>query len=329
MRKLGCLLLVLAVLSAAGAADGMARGPDRKTVTGFYLDTVVTLSAYTDNVKVLDDALEECGRYERLLSRTIEGSDIWRINHAGGKPMEVSADTIKILTLARQVSEWSGGAFDVTIAPAAVLWDFRSGKAQLPDAEALEAAAALVDYTRVAVEGNTVTLPEGMMLDLGAIAKGYIADALKATLIDRGVKSGILSLGGNVVTIGTKPDGKPWKIGIQDIDGRTGEYMLVAESSGGATVTSGTYERGFDLDGVHYHHLLDASSGWPVQNGLASVSIFCEDSALADALSTAAFLLGPEKGLALIESTDGAEAVFIRNDRTIICSSGAERYLAA
>ena len=316
-----CAALLLTVAGCARAE------PEKQTAVGFYLDTVITLTAYVEDADVLQDALEECGRYEKLLSRTVEGSDVWRVNHAAGQPVQVSQDMLEILQTAIEVSERSGGAFDVTIAPASTLWNFTSGEAKLPDAEALAEAAARVDYRKIGIEGDAVTLPEGMMIDLGGIAKGYIADAVKAFLVDRGVESAVLSFGGNIVTIGTKPDGSPWKVGIQDIDKPTGEYMLVARNYGGSVVTSGIYERGFEYDGVHYHHILDPATGWPVQNELASVTIFSDDSMWGDALSTAAFALGTEDGMALIESLDGIEAVFIAKDRSAKYTSGAQQYM--
>ena len=294
---------------------------------GFYLDTVITLTAYTEDEQILKDAMEECGRYEQMLSRTIEGSDVWRINHADGEPVEVSEDTAAILRCAAEISRKSAGAFDITIAPASMMWDFTSGKAELPDAEALAAAAELVDYSKVQVEGNTVTLPKGMMIDLGGIAKGYIADRIKEYMKERGIEHAILSFGGNIVTIGKKPDGTDWKVGIQDIDKPTGEYMLVAANKGGSTVTSGIYERGFEIDGVRYHHLLNPKTGWPEQNELASVTILSDSSMEGDALATAAFILGREKGLELIESFPGAEAVFIDRNRQVTYSSGAQKYI--
>ena len=311
----------------SSVAESSGAGLSKKTEIGFYLDTVITLTAYVDDPQVLKDAMAECARYERLLSRTAEGSDVWRINHAEGAPVEVSEDTMVILRCAQALSEVSGGAFDVTIAPASTLWDFTSGEAVLPDAAALAEAVTLIDYTRLQLDGTTVTLPAGMMIDLGAIAKGYIADQVKNYLADRGVEHAILSFGGNVIGIGTKPDGSPWKVGIQDIDKPTGEAMLVSRNEGASAVTSGIYERGFDLDGVRYHHLLSPATGWPVQNELASVTIFSDSSMIGDALSTTAFILGTEEGLKLIESLEGIEAVFIARDRTITYSSGAEAYI--
>ena len=235
---------------------------------------------------------------------------------------------MNILRCAQEISQKSGGAFDVTIAPVSTMWNFTKEPHELPDAEEIAKAAELVDYTRMKLEGNKVTLPEGMMIDLGGIAKGYIADQVKAYLKKRGVKYAILSFGGNIVAIGSeKPDGTSWRVGIQDIDKPTGDHMLVSLNKGGSTVTSGTYERGFDLDGVRYHHLLSAETGWPVQNELASVTIFSESSMEGDALSTAAFVLGKEKGLELIESLRGIEALFISKDRTVTYSSGAKDYM--
>ena len=324
IRKMMIVLTAVMLLCGGCAAE---KTLPKLSEVGFYLDTVITLTAYVEDGQVLKDALAECGRYEQVLSRTVEGSDVWRINHAEGEPVEVSDDTIAILQCARRISELSEGGFDVTIAPVSTIWDFTSGEAVLPDAEAIAKAAELVDYTKLGMEGNTVTLPAGMMIDLGGIAKGYIADRIKAYLEERGVKHAILSFGGNVVAIGAKPDGNAWKVGIQDIDGKTGDYMLVAQNTGGSNVTSGIYERGFDLDGVRYHHLLSSETGWPVQNELASVTIFSDSSMEGDALSTAAFVLGTEEGLKLIESLEGIEAVFIARDRTVTYSSGAETYM--
>ncbi len=319
------LLTVTLALSAGGCASADAV---KQTEVGFYLDTVITLTAYVEDAAVLKDAMAECARYEALLSRTAEGSDVWNINHANGRSVKVSEDTVTLLNTAIEVSRLSGGAFDVTIAPVSTLWDFTSGAKVVPDAGDIGRAAALVDYRQIKIDGDAVTLPEGMMIDLGGIAKGYIADAVKSYLVRRGVKSAVLSFGGNIVCIGMKPDGSPWKVGVQDIDRPTGEYMLVALNFGGSTVTSGIYERGFELDGAYYHHILDTATGWPVQNELASVTIFSESSMWGDALSTTAFALGPEQGMALIEGLDGVEALFIAKDRSTSQTSGAGQYLA-
>ena len=312
---------------AGAATEVPAAELPKETRVGFYLDTVITLTAYTDHPELLEKALETCGTYEKMLSRTIEGSDVWKINHADGKTVTVSPETAEILRTAVQVSELSGGVFDITVAPASTLWNFTSGEQKIPAEEELAAAAEKIDWRKLRVEGNDVTLPEGMMIDLGGIAKGYIADAVKNELKGEGIRSAVLSFGGNIVTIGLKPDGSPWKVGIQDIDEPTGKTMMVSLNYGGSTVTSGIYERGFTVDGVTYHHILSSETGWPIQNELASVTIFSDSSMLGDALSTAVFALGTEKGARLIESLDGVEALFIARDRAASGTSGIGKYL--
>ena len=321
-KRLPAALLALALCLAGGAA-----AETKESVVGYQLDTIITLTAYCEDKAVLEDALKECDRLEQLLSKTIEGSDVWRINHAEGQPVEVDPVTAEVIRTALAISEISEGAFDITIAPASPLWDFKAETPALPDAEALAEAASRVNWRALQLEGNTVTLPAGMMIDLGGIAKGYIGDAVRAYLENRGITSAVLAFGGNIVTIGTKPDGKLWKIGVQDIDGPAMESMLVLQMGGGSAVTSGNYERGFELDGVRYHHILEPATGWPVQNSLASVTILGDSSAMGDGLSTAAFVLGEEKGLALIESMKDTEAIFILKDRTVITTSGGEKYL--
>ena len=331
---IAALALALAAAGGYGAgnpacfARAGAEELPKETRVGFYLDTVITLTAYTDRPELLEAGLELCGEYEKKLSRTVEGSEVWQINHAEGKTVTVSPETAEILRTAATVSELSGGAFDVTVAPASTLWDFTSGEQKIPAEDELAAAAEKIDWRKVQLEGNDVTLPAGMMIDLGGIAKGYIADAVKKQLETEGIRSAILSFGGNIVAIGQKPDGSPWKVGIQDIDKPTGETMLVSLNYGGSTVTSGIYERGFTRDGVTYHHILSSRTGWPVQNELASVTIFTDSSALGDALSTAAFALGTEEGARLIEGIEGAEALFIARDRSVSGTSGIGKYMA-
>ena len=330
MKRL-ILMLLLCMMTVTFSACGETQqqaATEKQTEVGYYLDTIITLTAYVEDASVLKDAMAECGRMDALLSRTAEGSDVWKINHAEGSPVTVSDETVTVLQEAVRISRLSEGAFDVTIAPASTLWDSRTGTDIVPDADALAAAAERVDYTRVQIDGNTVTMPAGMMVDLGGIAKGYIADRVKEYLVSRGVESAILAFGGNIVAIGLKPGGKPWKVGIQDIDEAAGVSMLVSLNYGGSTVTSGIYERGFEKDGVYYHHILSTETGWPVQNELASVTIFSDSSMTGDALSTAAFAMGLEKGKAFIESIDGVEAVFIERDRTVTTTSGAGHYLS-
>lgn len=288
--------------------------------TGFALDTVVSVTVYeanTDKEKLLDDCFTELERLEGLLSATIADSDISHINGAGGKPVVVAEETAELLSLSQWYGRLSDGAFDITMRPVTALWDFSSET--VPDAAVLSEAVSLVDYRRLAVEGTTVTLPTGA-LEPGGIAKGYIADRLCDLLRAGGATSALIDLGGNIVVLGQK--GKSdWRVGIKD-PANTAELCAVVSGSDLSVVTSGIYERGFTKDGVRYHHLLSPETGEPVQNELASVTIVSKSSVQADALSTACFVMGEEKGMALAASLDGVEVLFVRRDGTIRATAG-------
>lgn len=320
MKKILALGLALFFLAGCGGT----RIPEKKSVVGFYFDTVITLSAFVEDDSALKEALDECARYEKMFSRTVEGSDIWRVNQESG-PVQVSGETAEMLKDAIAGSELSGGAFDPTVEPEIKLWDFSGDTARLPDAEALREAATHVDYRRLQVDGDKVTLPDDMGLDLGGVAKGFIADKLSQFLRNKGVKSALINLGGNVLTIGRRAtDDAPWVVGVQDPKAENGVNKLMFKAEDLSVVTSGNYERFFILDGVRYHHLLDPKTGWPVENGLDSVTILSKSSAMGDILSTACYVLGLEKGKKLIESLDGIDAVFIGSDGTVTMTDGAK-----
>ncbi len=304
-RVLLCLLVLL--LPMLGCRAGKAH-----SAAGIACDTVVTVTAYAPQ-KTVDGTLRICADYEALLSKTIEGSDVWNLNRADGEPVEVHPETAELLRLAVEIGEASGGAFDVTIAPVSGMWNFTAEDPVLPDSDALRLAAARVDYRNVEIDGNTVTLKNGAEIDLGGIAKGYIADRVAEYLREQGVTSACINMGGNVLTIGTKPDGSPWTIGIRDPNGTPEQSAEVLQFGGAAVVTSGNYERFFVLDGVRYHHILDPKTGMPVSNGLASVTIIGTRSDLCDALSTACFVLGEEGSRSILDRY-GVQGIFLYGD---------------
>lgn len=312
------------IIAFAAALGGCA--PRWNTALGYYFDTFVSLQGRCP-ASVLQEALQECARYEALLSKNRQGSDVWRLNHAQGERVAVSEETLAILEMAQAIAQDSDGWFDVTIAPASALWDFKAEAPALPEAAALAEAAALVDYTQVTIAPAGVRLGEGQSIDLGGIAKGYVADALVSFLADRGVTDALVNIGGNVKALGQNERRGPWQVAIQDPVGQYGSGVrVVSLPSGYSLVTSGVYERGFDLDGVRYHHILDPHTGYPIQNGVLSVSILAQSSLLADALSTACFALGAEEGLALASSY-GAEAFFILADGNTTYTEGMEVWL--
>lgn len=321
--------LFCAALTALMAGGGCALAQpsdDYISRTGFFLDTVVTLKLYdTDDESLLDECFALTAEYEELLSRTREGSDVWNINHSGGVPVEISQETADLLATALDYCELSGGKFDISVAPVVSLWNFTSQEraGEIPEDAALADALPHVDYRNITLDGTTVTIADpDASIDLGGIAKGYIADCLKDYLTGQGVASGLIDLGGNMLTIGTKPDGSQWNIGIRKPFSQTGELITAVRCTDQSIVTSGTYERYFEKDGEIYHHILDPDTGYPIQNGLTSVTILSDRSMDGDALSTTCFTLGLTDGLALAESLDGIEAMFVTEDFQMHCTSG-------
>jgi len=274
---------------------------------------------------------------EALMSVNLPDSELSRINAAAGTaPVQVSPDLLAVLERALYFAGASGGGFDPTVGPLVKLWDIgsrsqdstpeppaeaASGITPLPSPGEITAALALVNWRNLILNrhaGTAFLTRPGMSLDLGAIAKGYAADELVRILDKEGVSGAVIDLGGNVYAHGTNPAGKrtPWRIGIQNPLDKRGAYVGIAELSDGSVVTSGVYERFFMSGGKRYHHILDTRTGYPVENGLLSVTISDASSMDADALSTAAFALGYEKGKALAEK-EGAGALFIFEDGSI------------
>ena len=317
-----CLLLMTGCASTPSPAAAATPDPSVKTTgVGFYFDTVVTVTFYGAEEGALEDLWALCSRYENLLSKTIPTSDVSRINAAGGQPVTVDPETWEILRRAKDISAMTDGAFSVTIAPISAMWDFTGGTNRMPTEEARIAALPLVDDQKITLgEGNTVTLPAGMMIDLGGIAKGYIADAAAEMLKDR-VYGAALSFGGNVYVLGNKPDGSVFRVGLQDPGKMTGIYMAVVGTKDNSIVTSGTYERFFEVDGVRYHHILDPRTGLSSTSDLSSATFIMTSSMDADALATACIVRGSEWSMNFAKQHD-LDAVFITTDGKVLVTEG-------
>lgn len=297
--------------------------PRERTEQAYLLNTIVRLTLFGADDALFDDCFSLIREAEATLSRTLPSSEIARLNTR--ETDSVSPETAALIADALALAEITGGAFDPTIGGVSALWDFTAATPTIPDADALAAACACVGYAGVQIDGTTVTFASpDTRLDLGAIAKGEIADRVTALLRGRGVEHAILNLGGNVVVIGGRPDGEAYRVGVQDPASETGEPLLSVAVRDGSVVTSGIYHRGFTVDGQYYHHILDPRTGWPCDNELASVTILSRSSRQGDGLSTACMLLGLNAGLALIEATDGVEAIFVTRTGEVICSSGVE-----
>ena len=320
-------LLVSATLLLSGCSG--LKKEQNQVYTDTLFDTVV-------RIEILDRADEEvlkgceniCKKYHAMFSNKIEDSEISRINSAGGNSVEVSDETVTLLRKAIYYGDLSNGAFDVTIAPVSNLWDFHAEAPALPASEAIYEAVSHVDYKNILIDGNTVRLLDPYAsIDVGGIAKGYIADILKKYLKEQGVKHAVINLGGNVLAMGSRLDGSDYNIGIQKPFDMTGEPITSVRISNKSVVTSGTYQRYFEADGKLYHHILDPNTGYPCENNLTSVTIITNSSLTADALSTTCFLLGYDKSMRLIEQLDNVDAVFITNDNKIHYSKNFQHKL--
>ena len=303
--------------------------------SGFYLNTFVTVTLYdSSDTALLEGCMELCRMYEQIFSRTDENSELYRLNHGllsdNDGTSKISDSLYELISLGIAYGGLSGGALDISIAPVSSLWDFSSGENQdvpesrIPQETQVAQGLSFVDYQKITLPGeNQIILPEGMALDLGAIAKGYIADRIKEYLMEQGVNSAIINLGGNVLCIGQKPGGQGFQIGIQQPFADRNETAAVMTLSDTSVVTSGIYERYFTTEnGVFYHHILDSNTGYPCDNELISVTIVSKSSAAADALSTACFCLGLEDGMALLDSLPDVYGVFITEDREMHYSEG-------
>jgi len=319
--KLPILVLALAI-ALASLSGCRSSTPQRFSKTALLLDTVVTLTYYDEaDTDAVNAALELCRNYELVFSRTDPESELYQLNANG--TMAVSDELLTVLQTALDYCDITGGAFDITMGGVSALYGFSSEHPAAPDDETLAEAMAHVGYNNLQLDGSTVTLADpAAVIDLGAVAKGYIADRMKEFLLANGVEHAILDLGGNVLCLGAKPDGSSYKVAIRDPQGDAATPIVTVAVQDGCVVTSGVYERSFVQDGITYHHILDRATGRSMQNGLLSVSILGAESVQCDALSTVCFVLGPEKGLALIESLDGYEALFITDDMVLHKSAG-------
>ncbi|MBF0787591.1 MULTISPECIES: FAD:protein FMN transferase [unclassified Streptococcus] len=322
-----CSFLLGACQSKSAAKKSLPVIENPLIRTESLLHTVVQISIYHENQEeAMEEGLAYVKEMEKLLSTNLEGSDIYRINHAAGKEaIKVDPRTFELIEQALAMGMKSNGRFDVSIGAVNTLWKIGSEDARKPNDQEIKAALPHINYKDVQLDKNnqTVAVKEGMMLELGAISKGYIADGLKKLFASKGITTAIINLGGNVVVMGSSPAHKEgWKVGVQDPDEVRGTVVGSVYVTDGSVVTSGIYERYLEVDGVLYHHILDPETGYPVENTLSGVTVFTKTSTQGDALSTTLFLLGIEKGREFIDQLQDVEAVFIDKDRGIHLSKG-------
>lgn len=322
-------IVLLFLTSCSSDDNGVMETPYKQTE--FLMGTVVTVKIYDkEKEAVLDKVFERMEVLASQIGLEEEAglSQIDAVNdQAGIEPVIVAKEIFQLIEAGKTYSQEAEGSFDITIGPLTSLWHIGYDDAQKPDQEEIDAVLPLIDYQKVLLDeaNSTVYLEEeGMHLDLGAIAKGFIADQVNNVLEENEVTTAIIDLGGNIYVEGTNPSGKKWTVGIQDPYSTRGETVGKIEASNQSIVTSGVYERYLEVDGERYHHLLDPKEGYPFDNEIAGVTIVSEKSMDGDALSTLIFSKGLENGMAFIEKQAGVEAIFVDKDKRIFLTSGLE-----
>lgn len=294
----------------------------------FAMDTFIDLKAQGENgEKALLEAEKEINRLEKLFSPTIEQSEIFAINqYAAKQTVTVSKDTFDLIEKAKEYCNITEGAFDITIAPVVKAWGFTEEVKRVPSDEEIQQKLQLVDNNKLHIDkqNSTVYLEnENMSIDLGGIAKGYASNKVNEILKKNGVSSAVISLGGNVSVTGKRPDGTKWRIAVQDPMNSEG-YVGILNVEDTSVITSGVYQRFFEQNGKKYHHIIDTKTGKPTQNGLLSVTIVCDNGAMADALSTSVMVAGLQKGSELWRKLDNFGMIVITDSNEMYISEDIE-----
>jgi len=310
MKKLLCIVLaMLCMCSAAFAAE---------TRMFFAMDTYMSISAPDAPEALVDECVAAINGLEADISVTDPGSGIYALNSGGSAALD--GHSLRLTEFALEMCALTGGALDITMYPVVRAWGFTTGEYTVPETEEIAALLSCTGYSYVTVKNGCITLPEGFMLDLGSVAKGYASDIAADMLRAGGVKSALIDLGGNIYCVGAKQDGSLWRVALRDPAGEG--YLGVVAVSDCAVVSSGCYERYFEKDGVRYGHIFDPATGRPADNGLISVTVIGKSGAECDALSTALYVMGPEKAAGFLAGQDAVDAVLVREDGTLIITEG-------
>jgi len=324
ISQIAMALIIVLTLSACQSSDMDESISD----TRFLIGTIVSIQLFgTEDEDLMNGCFELIEAIDNEMSLTKEDSELSQVNaNAGMGPYKVSEDTYYVVEKALEYGDLSKGGFDITLEPVISLWGIGTEEAAVPDPLELSKELERVDYKKVKLneEDQSIELDENMAINLGGIAKGYTADVVSKYLKEKGITKAILNLGGNILIIGEKEKGTDFRVGLQNPFESRNEYFGVVEVSNKTVVTSGIYERNFEEDGVTYHHILNTKTGYPVDNGLAAVSVIAETSIDADALSTVLFVLGIEDGLKLVDELTGVECIYVTSDGLVTMSQGAK-----
>ena len=318
-KKLAALLLAGVLTGCSAPAEEMQQPVERSL---FAMNTYMTFTVYGEDAQAALQEAEECiQQVEGLWSVTDEDSEIYQANHSGGQPVTVSEETAEIISFALEMAQRTGGALDPTIYPVLTAWGFTTDSKQVPSQQQIAQLLEQVGYDRIQINGSELTVPDGMELDLGAVGKGYTADLVTEILRRHGVTSALISLGGNIQSIGSRPDGSDWRLGIR-APWESGNLGVLTVSDA-AVVTSGGYENYFDDEqGNIYWHILDPSTGYPADSGLQSVTIVGREGKMCDALSTALFVMGAQSAEQYWRENGGFEMLLVTDSGEILITEG-------
>ena len=318
MKKIACAALALLMLLSLTAC-GKTEEPVRQEL--FAMDTYMSLAAYGDGAReALTAAAREINRLEQELSRTVSASDVGRLNDSGSAV--VSEETAALLQRAAEYSEKTGGLFDMTVAPLVSLWGITTDSPRVPAESEIDALLPLVGSEHVHIEGTAVSLDDGCAIDLGGIAKGYASDRVAEILREYAVTGAAVSLGGNVYVCGHKPDGSAWNVAVQDPKD-AGDYAATLELTDVFAVTSGGYQRYYTAeDGTVYQHILDPRTGRPAVTDLLSVTVIARSGTMADAYSTALYVMGEQAACDFWRQSGEFELVLITADGRVLYTPG-------
>lgn len=320
MKKWLALILILTLTSTLLAGCFSDERISNISSTQMKFGTVCSLKiyGYTDD-SIFNEVWAMMDDMEKRYSTQLADSEVSKFNQSTSlEPFKVSKDIAEMAAKSLDYSQHTDGLFEITIYPLVKTWDIMAESPKVPTPEAIKEAQTHIDYHQLIVDTTNNTLQKkkpDTQIDLGAVAKGYAADQIKKLLASKGIERAIINLGGNIVVMGSKDSDHPWNVGIQDPFNATGESLGLISATNKSVVTSGTYERYFEVDGKRYHHIINPVTGYPEDNGLIAVSIISDSSAEGDCLSTSMFLLGLDKGMAYIKAHPEYSAIFITNDK--------------
>ena len=321
MKKFRVMILLCTLLLAGCGQQSVSADAEPQSIDLFAMDTTMTLTAYGDHAEdALAGAKSEIERLDALFSISSESGDIYALNR--DHKADFQEDSLALLNRALEVSASTDGIFDCTIEPVMEAWGFTTQNYRVPGENALNELLSHVDYRQVQVDGNTVSIPDDVQIDLGGIAKGFTSDHMMQVFADSGVTSGIISLGGNVQALGLKPDGSRWRVAVQDPKNSEDNFAVI-EIEDEAVITSGGYQRYFEQDGTTYHHIIDPRTGYPADSGIISSTIISHDGTLADGLSTSLFIMGVDDALDYWRAhSDEFDAILMDENGTVYVTDG-------